>query len=429
MKKIKPKIVQLKICDLSAAEYNPRQITTEALDGLTKSLERFGCVEPIVVNVRDNKNVIVGGHQRYKALIQLHRNNYQCDCVAVDLSVEDEKLLNVTLNNPAIQGEFIAEIEKYITQLQSEIPEADYLGLRINKLKGEIEIEKEGNICDDDVPKPPKKAKTKKGDLWLMGEHRLLCGDSTNQGDVDRLMNGQKASLFATDPPYCVDYTGKDRPGGGRDWSESYREIEIDDMSVFMCDYLTVAISVIKEKTAIYIWHASKKICDIHKVCDKLNLLIHQSIIWVKPCGAFGYSFYPWQHEPCLLIWSKGSMPEFSRKSKLIGTVWPVGYIKEGDPTTPEYYTDIWELDWDGKKRPVGFEHPTSKPVEIFAIPMRVHTKAGDICYEPFSGSGSQIIVAEKLGRKCYAMEKEPIFVDVAVNRWQQWTGQKAERQ
>ena len=135
-----------------------------------------------------------------------------------------------------------------------------------------------------------------------------------------------------------------------------------------------------------------------------------------------------WRHEPCLLMWVKGSPPPYKPKDKSIGTVWNIGYLKTGDPTTPEYYTDVWELDWEGKKRNPGLEHPTVKPVEVFAIPMRVHTKPGDICYEPFCGSGSQIIAAEKLDRRCYAMELEPVFIDVAVKRWEEWTGKSAKR-
>jgi len=141
------------------------------------------------------------------------------------------------------------------------------------------------------------------------------------------------------------------------------------------------------------------------------------------------YSYYLSQHEPCILMWKekyKPSRPNQGEKVPL-STVWPVGFQRTGDPTSPEYYSDVWELDYDGKKRPSGIEHPTIKPVEIFAIPMRVHTKAGDICYEPFCGSGTQIIAAEKLGRRCYAIEMQPLFVDVAVNRWEQWTGKKAK--
>lgn len=128
-------------------------------------------------------------------------------------------------------------------------------------------------------------------------------------------------------------------------------------------------------------------------------------------------------------MWRKGQSPPHKSRNKSIGTVWSVGFIKSGDPTTPEYYTDVWELDWGGKKRScgLGIEHPTVKPVELFAIPMRVHTKIGDICYEPFCGSGTQIIAAEKLDRICFAMELEPFFCDVAVKRWEKWMGKKAK--
>ena len=264
--------------------------------------------------------------------------------------------------------------------------------------------------------------------MWVLGKHRLLCGDSTKESDVSRLMAGSKADLFATDPPYCVDYTGTNRPTGGKNWSEQFREIEIEDPKQFMKDYLSVGLNTIKKKTPIYLWHASRRRGLVDEVCAELKILVHQQIIWVKPCIVIGYAFYSWRHEPCLLMWKRGQMLPFSSKGKSIGTVWPVGYDKSGDPTSPEYYTDVWELDYEGKKRSAGnIEHPTVKPVEVFAIPMRVHTSTGAICYEPFCGSGSQIIAAEKLDRRCFAMETEPVFVDVAVERWERWTGKKAK--
>lgn len=427
----KLQIQEFSLIELNPARYNPRTISDEALSGLEHSLAKFGCVEPIIVNVRDGKNTIVGGHQRHKALIKLHGKDFKISCVVVDLNETEEKTLNLTLNNPHIQGDFIENLSEYIDQLRSELPnDKDYLDLQIDKLRGEIEEvpEKTGNIEDDDIPEPPKETITKPGDLWILGEHRLLCGDSTNPDHVATLMDGKLASLFATDPPYCVDYTGADRPNGGKDWSDVYKEVDIPDVSEFMKAFYRVGLEVIKPNTALYLWHASKRIAEIHEVCNEMDILIHQHIIWVKPCVVMTYSFFSWRHEPCLLMWKRGQRPPYKPKDKSLGTVWPVGFIKAGDPNTPEYYTDVWEADWDGKKRPVGFDHPTSKPVEVFAIPMRVHTAPGDICYEPFSGSGSQIIAAEKLSRKCYAMELEPFFVDVAVKRWEQWTGKTAER-
>ena len=429
-KTMEPKIQKFKLAELKPFDENPRTISADAMQGLTKSIEKFGCVEPIVVNTRAGRNLIIGGHQRYRALLQLHSPRHSCLCVAVDLSIADEKLLNLALNNPMIQGQFIKDLAGYIDKLQSELPnDSDYLSLRIAHLRETLGSvpEKEGKVPDDDIPKAPKTAITRPGDLWILGRNKLLCGDSTDPDQVNNLMGKHKASLFATDPPYCIDYTGAERPGGGKDWSDTYHEIDIPDAKKFMKSFYEVGLKHVKENTALYLWHASKRRRDIEDVCTQLNILIHQQIIWVKPCVIMTYSFYCWRHEPCLLMWVRGQKPPYNPKDKSVGTVWPLGYIKSGDPTTPEYYTDVWELDWDGKKRPSGIEHPTVKPVEAFAIPMRVHTGPGDVCYEPFCGSGSQLIAAEKLGRRCFAMEIEPVFCDVAVKRWEEWTGKKAE--
>jgi DNA modification methylase len=427
----KPEIRPFKLSELNPATYNPRKISDANMQGLQNSISRFNCVELIIVNVRDGRNVIVGGHQRHRALIMLHGPDCEVDCVVVDLSEGEERLLNIALNNPEIQGEFdLEKLAESIERIRQEMPgDTGLIDLQIEQLCSEMGFaEKAGNIQDDDIPEPPKETITRAGDLWILGEHRLLCGDSTNPEHVARLMDGQLASLFATDPPYCIDYTGKDRPNGGKDWTDVYHEIDIPDSVAFVKAFYNTGFKHIKPNTALYLWHSGKKIAEIHDICKELNILIHQTIVWVKPCVVMTFSFYSWRHEPCLLMWKQGENPPYQPNCKSIGTVWPVGFVKDGDPNTPEYYTDIWELDWDGKKRPSGMNHPTSKPVELFAIPMRVHTQPGEICYEPFSGSGSQIIAAEKLNRRCFAMELEPFFVDVAIKRWEEWTGRKAER-
>jgi len=129
------------------------------------------------------------------------------------------------------------------------------------------------------------------------------------------------------------------------------------------------------------------------------------------------------------MAWQKGHKPEYNPQDKSIGTVWVVDLLRSGDPTKPEYYSDIWELDWEGKKRNSGLDHPTVKPTECFAIPMRVHTQPGDICYEPFCGSGSQIIAAERIHRRCFAIEIEPVFCDVSLRRWAEYSGKDPVRE
>jgi DNA modification methylase len=428
-----PKVKMFKLEQLHEAAYNPRTISDTALAGLTCSIQRFGCVEPIIVNIRENRNIIVGGHQRIKALRALGAK--ACLCVVVDLDHAGEKLLNLSLNNPAIQGQFIDAIGDYIQTLSMELDESDLVDLQIRVLQGQLnQPSSSGQIPDDQMPTPPVNVVTIPGDLWELGDHRLLCGDSTNPDSYAKLLEGHKAALMATDPPYCVDYTGADRPKsngkkGGKDWSGLYKEVEIKNAMQFHADFLTCCMAHIAPTTAMYLWHASRRRSEIEQVCRKLGILVHQDIIWVKPCAVITYSFYNWQHEPCLMMWRKGHKPPIKPAMKGLGSVWVVGFEREGDPTAPEYYTDVWHVDWEGSKRqPNDIQHPTVKPVELFARPMRVHTLPGDICLEPFSGSGTQIIAAEKTGRRCYAIEKEPYFCDVAVERWEAWTGKKARR-
>lgn len=423
---IKPDIQEIKMSDIKPYVENPRDITAEARAGLRSSLEKFGYVDLLIVNKRNME--LVAGHQRFKILQEEGADTVIC--IMVDIDDLMQQSMNIALNNQAIAGYWTQALIPILERLRQEMPE-DYINLRLKELREEcqdLEIEQQGNTLPDDIPPTPKEAITKLGDLWILGEHRLLCGSSTNSADVCKLMDGKKAELMATDPPYLVDYTGDDRPKAGKDWSDLYHEVDIPDAYIFYKEFLSIALQNIEANSAIYMWHASKRIDVIQKVFNELEILIHQMIIWVKPCAILTYSIYPWRHEPCLFGWRQGNKPKIKGTANKTGTVWVTGLMRTGDPEKPEYYTDIWEIDWEGKKRSPGKDHPTIKPTEVFAIPMRVHTNPGDICYEPFSGSGSQIIAAERLGRRCFAMEIEPVFCDVAVRRWEEFTGRKAER-
>jgi len=424
---VKPDICDVALSSIKPAPYNPREISEEALAGLRQSLEQFGVVDLLVINKRNMR--IVSGHQRYKILQEAGVE--KVTAIMVDVDEISEMAMNVTLNSQEIAGTWTKALIPLLEKLRTEDGDS-YIALRMKELRDQVrDLEVEsigaGKTLPDDLPEPPKDVISKPGDLWILGNHRLLCGDSTKEEDVARLMDGNLASLFATDPPYCVDYTGKDRPKGGHDWSDVYKEIDIPDATEFMKSFYSVGLKFIKPNTALYLWHASRRRREIEDVCKEHNILIHQQIIWVKPCVILTYSFYSWRHEPCLLMWVKGSKPPYRPKDKSIGTVWPVDFVRQGDPTTPEYHSDVWELDWEGRKRSTNIaEHPTVKPTEVFAIPMRVHTQVGDICFEPFCGSGSQIIAGERLNRRVFAMELEPFFVDVAVKRWEEFTGNKA---
>jgi DNA modification methylase len=423
---IKPDIQEVAISDIKTFAGNPREIADEALAGLRASLERFGYVDLLIVNKRNME--LISGHQRLKILQA--EGITKVTCIMVDVDDMMQQAMNVSLNNQAIAGYFTQAIIPILERLRQEIPE-DYVNLRLQELREEcqdLEIEMQGNTLPDDIPPAPREPITKPGDLWILGDHRLLCGSSTKSADVCTLMDGKKAQLLATDPPYMVDYTGADRPNGGKDWSNLYHEVDIPDAENFYRDFYKIALDHIDQDAALYLWHADRRLILIRKIWEELGLLIHQHIIWVKPCTILTFSVYPWRHEPCVFGWRKGNKPFFRPSQKRIGSVWFTTLLRSGDPESPEYYSDIWEVDWEGKKRNSGLEHPTVKPTEIFAIPMRVHTKPGDICFEPFSGSGSQIIAAERLGRRCFAMELEPVFCDVAVQRWEEFTGKKADK-
>lgn len=251
------------------------------------------------------------------------------------------------------------------------------------------------------------------GQLWLLGDHRLLCGDSTKPEDVARVMDGQRARLFATDPPYLVDYDGSSHPtsaGGGkkrfgrkdaaqrdtyRDWDNPAHGDEL--YRGFVGTALEHAVT---DDAAFYCWHASRRQAMLEQVWTEFDILVHQQLIWAKDRATLGRTWYRFQHEPCFFGWRRGHKPP---------------------RVSVEYPTTVWSIPIARLGEELG--HPTSKPVELFEIPMLQHAAPGEICYEPFSGSGSQIIAGERTGRRVYAIEIAPPFVSVALERFAEATG------
>jgi DNA modification methylase len=373
---------------------------------LRKSVETFGYVEPIVWNERTRH--VIGGNQRLEILKDLGMS--EIEVVVVDLDESKEKALNVALNkivgawDEAMLQDLIASLDADVRRLTGFSNDEIFKLLR--KLR---QREKD----PDDIPDVPE-AVTKPGDLVVLGEHRLLCGDSTKREDVARLMNGKRAIVFATDPPYLVDYDGSNHPHAfdkslnNKDWSRTYGATwDESGGNIDLYDkFVDVAIKeAIEPNAAWYCWHAFKRQAMVESVWNKHGAIVHQQIIWAKDRAIISHSWYMWRHEPCFFGWVEGKKPP--RKSDdFPNTVWDLPTIKPGMET----------------------EHPTSKPVRIFEIPMEQHTEEGQICYEPFAGSGSQIIAAERLDRRCYAMEISPIYCDVIVRRWENFTSEEAVR-
>jgi DNA modification methylase len=388
---------------------NARQHPTNNLAAIKASLARFGQAEPLVVHKPTHR--VIGGNGRLVAMRDLGWE--ECDVVELDISEVQATALGIALNRTAESAEWdLPALGKLLEALQAE-DALDGVGFSDTEMKELLD-----NLADEEGPaeiddpgpgEPPVTPVTRTGDLWILGEHRLLCGDSTSAQDVARLMDGEKATLFATDAPYAVGYTGANRPihdgkPSGKDWTHVYREIDIPDYGAFVDDFLTAVLPHTLPSAPIYAWHAHTQQHVLAAVFEKHDILFHQVVIWCKPTPVFTHCFFQWQHEPCAFGWRRGNKPTHGIAQ----------------------HSTVWNVDWEGKSRVVGNEHPTQKPLRLFELPMELHTKRGDVVVEPFSGSGTQLLAAERLGRRCFAMEIQPAFVDVAVRRWEAATGKQA---
>jgi DNA modification methylase len=338
--------------------------------------------------------------------------------VFLDISQEQARLLNLALNK--ISGEWDQEL---LARLLADLQQAPDVDLtlsgfdddEIKKLLRRIEIRDKATrpeAFDLDAALEAAQAQpvAKRGDLWRMGDHRLLCGDSTNPADVACVMGAEKAVLMATDPPYLVNYQGGNHPTSKANKGSAKKDKHWDDYTdpeasvEFYRKFLSAALPHLVGDVAIYQWHAHRRQALVEQAWRESGLLVHQQIIWVKARGVLTHSHYLWQHEPCFYGWREGTPPKRKPPSN--------------EPT-------VWQVSKEGASMHI---HPTQKPLELFERPISYHTEPGDVCYEPFSGSGTCIIAAERLERRCYAIEQEPKYVDVAVKRWESFTGEQAER-
>lgn len=379
------KIIYKNIDELVPYENNPRD-NTAAIDAVAASIKEFGFKNPIII---DSDNVIVAGHTRLKAAQKLKIQNVPC-VVADDLTQEQVNAFRLADNKTAELAEWDLEL------LNSELELID--GIDMTEFGFELDIADDQEVVEDEFDEElPEEPQTKLGDIYQLGRHRLMCGDSTDVDSVKTLMGGYKADLLLTDPPYNVAYEGK---------TKDALTIKNDSMSndkfrEFLRSAFTAADENMKQGAVFYIWHADSEGYNFRGACFDVGWTVRQCLIWNKNSMVLGRQDYQWKHEPCLYGWKEGA-----------GHLWAA----DRKQTTV--------LNFDRPQR--NGEHPTMKPVALFDYQILNNTKGGDIVLDLFGGSGTTIMACEQNGRNAYVMEFDPRYVDVIIKRWEEFTGETA---
>src|ERR687891_68167 len=398
-------ITQVPISELRPDPANPRRISDQELESLTRSIREFGFVQPVVAR-REDKTVI-GGHQRLIAARRLGLK--QVPVVFLDLSSEQARLLNLGLNR--IGGTWDQELLARLLAELKEVPDVDlsHSGFSEDELKkylkGLESQEKREKLETFDLDAALEAARASPvahtGDLWLLGDHRLLCGDATNSGDVARLAGKTRANMAFTDPPYNVSYGNH----GGAPQTGRRRGIQNDDLGESFYDFLMQACQNLLTFTdgAVYVCMSSSELHSLQRAFVEAGGHWSTFIIWAKDTFTLGRSDYQRQYEPILYGWREGARHHWC------------GDRDQGDV-------------WDFARPTTSPLHPTMKPVPLVQRAIENSSNTGDVVLDPFLGSGSTLIGCERTGRVCYGMELAPEYVDVTVMRWEAFTGKKAPK-
>lgn len=384
-------IKELPLKDLKPAVYNPRKKLKKGdkeYEKIKQSLLKFGYVDPIIVN---EDLTVIGGHQRLTVLKDLDYETAKC--VIVDLPKEDEKALNIALNK--ITGQWDeALLADLLLDLQESDFNLDLTGFEPPEIDDILSNVHDKELSEDefDVEEELKKPTVSRhGDIWQLGKHRVICGDSTKAETYKQLLDDRKANLVVTDPPYNVDV------------EETAGKILNDNMSdgdfyQFLLSMFTQVENHMETDASIYVFHADTEGLNFRKAFKDAGFYLSGCCIWKKNSLVLGRSPYQWQHEPCLYGWKKkGKHQWFSDRKQ----------------------TTIWEYDRPKSNK----DHPTMKPIQLMAYPIQNSSMRGTIVLDPFLGSGSTLIAADQTGRVCYGIELDEKFVDVIVKRYIEVTG------
>lgn len=392
------KVETFKISDLSTYHKNPRR---GDVDAIAESLKARGQYRPIVVNIGTHAShdyEILAGNHTYLAAKKLGWKTIQATTVDVD----DDQAAQIVLadNRLADLGGYDDET---LSALLSDVSSLDGLGWSqddVDQLAAALEPERDDSEVEDVKVPDDAPQRVKRGEIWVLGEHRLMCGDSTKPEDMRKLLGGGEADLWLTDPPYNVAIVGKTKKHltiENDSWAND------DEFVEFLRKAFVTALDVLKPGCAFYVWFAQTQAENFLAAADKAGMTIRQTLIWAKSTFSLGRQDYQWKHEPCLYGWKDGASHRWFSDRK---------------------QTTVLEFEKPARNA----EHPTMKPVPLMAYEIRNSSRVGDTVLDSFGGSGSTLMACEQTGRKCVTMELDPHYCDVILKRWEDYTGQKAER-
>ena len=389
---------EIEISKLMPYENNARTHSEAQLNRIAESIKEFGFINPILI---DKEYGIIAGHGRMMAAKQLGIDKVPCLFIE-HLSEEQKRAYIIADNKLALDAGWDYDIlESEMKALQEMDFDLELTGFTEDEIAGIIKLGTEEEYEDEFDPEEavPEEAVTKPGDIWQLGEHRLVCGDSTNSEDLKRLVDGRVVDLIVTDPPYNVAYEGKtkDKLKIQNDHQST------DDFTAFLEAAFKNMDEWLKPGGVVYIWHADTMRKAFLNAIEQTDLSVREVLVWVKNTMVLGRQDYHWQHEPCLYGWKEGAAHYF---------------IDDRTQTT------VMQYDKPAKS----IEHPTMKPVELIAKQIQNSSRKNELVLDPFGGSGTTLIACEHLKRKCLTMELDPKYCDVIVKRWEELTGLKAER-
>ena len=408
-------MVEVALSSLKPYERNAKLHPTEQIERLKESIREFGFISPCLI---DSENNIIAGHGRVEAAKSLGLKSVPC--VYVEGLTDAQRRAYILADNRLTEmgGWDMDIVSQEVEWLRGEGFNIDVTGFTADDiLFDEIDF----GLDEDTEPEPPAEAITETGDIWQLGDHRLICGDSTRPWDLAALMQGDRADLLITDPPYNVDYEG----AAGKIENDSMSADEFED---FIFNAFNIAAGHMKEGAAYYCWYASISQKNVQAALEKSGLPPRQILIWVKSALVLGRQDYQWRHEPCFYGWKEGAAHYFI-DARSLTTIFDdldsitrdeaIERLKEYSATTTAIYED------KPSKSPL---HPTMKPLGLFKKQIRNSSKEGDIVLDIFGGSGTTLIACEEMGRRCRIVEYDPRYATAIIQRWEEYTGCKAEK-